>query len=119
MVKLSDLYNVSGSSPRGRGTGFSGGFIPLAQGDSGRPLRAIEPTEELIIGEGVETCLSVAVCCPEYRIFCACSLYNMGRVVLPDAVGRVLRWRTMMKAMRLPRRRSGRLWRRGRKRACG
>ncbi|WP_282803150.1 DUF7146 domain-containing protein [Bombella apis] len=69
---------------------FSGGFIPLARGDSGRQLRAIEPTEELIIGEGVETCLSVAVCCPEYRVLCACSLYNMGRVVLPDAVGRVL-----------------------------
>lgn len=70
--------------------GFAGGFIPLARGDSGRPLSAIEPTEELIIGEGIETCLSVSVCCPEYRMLCACSLYNMGRVSLPDTVGRVL-----------------------------
>lgn len=69
---------------------FSGGFIPLARGDSGRQLHAIEPTEELIIGEGIETCLSVSVCCPEYRVISACSLYNMGKVELPDAVGRVL-----------------------------
>lgn len=70
--------------------GFSGGFIPLARGDSGRKLHAIKPTEEIIIGEGIETCLSVAVCCPEYRVLCACSVYNMERVILPDTVGRVL-----------------------------
>jgi len=71
---------------RGR---FAGGAIRLRKGASGK--RLVEAPDEIVaIGEGIETCLSVAVAMPELRVLAACSLGNMGSVVLPDQIRRVV-----------------------------
>lgn len=72
---------------RGR---MSGGFIPLRKGAAGTTLKQIKPGETVAIGEGIETCLSVALACPELRILAAVSLSNLGSVQLPDAATDVL-----------------------------
>lgn len=43
-----------------------------------------------MIGEGIETCLSIALACPELRVLSAVSLGNMARITLPAAVRRVI-----------------------------
>lgn len=64
---------------------FRGGCIRLWRGASGKPW-ADAPADDLVaVGEGIETCLSVAIACPEYRILCAVSLGNMGAIELPPA----------------------------------
>ncbi|AQT04834.1 DUF7146 domain-containing protein [Acetobacter persici] len=72
---------------RGR---FSGGCIRLRKGSAGTPLNKITPAETVAIGEGIETCLSVALACPELRILAAVSLSNLGAVRLPDSAKNVL-----------------------------
>ncbi|MCC6104777.1 toprim domain-containing protein [Acetobacter sp.] len=67
-----------------------GGFIPLRKGVAGTTLKQIKPGETVAIGEGIETCLSVALACPELRILAAVSLSNLGSVQLPDTATDVL-----------------------------
>ncbi len=43
-----------------------------------------------MIGEGIETCLSVALATPEFRVLAAVSLGNLARVTLPPAIGTVI-----------------------------
>ncbi|OUI96309.1 hypothetical protein HK17_11830 [Acetobacter indonesiensis] len=69
---------------------MSGGYIPLRKGAAGTPLKQIKPGEVIAIGEGIETCLSVALACPDLRILAAVSLSNLGSVRLPDAARNVL-----------------------------
>jgi len=71
---------------RGRCHGAS---IRLRNGASGSKLRDALPGEMILIGEGIETCLSVAVFCPEFRVLAAGSLGNMATIDLPDHVRRV------------------------------
>ncbi|AOX16937.1 DUF7146 domain-containing protein [Kozakia baliensis] len=72
---------------RGR---FGGGSIRLRKGSSGKGLKDAPADEMVVIGEGIETCLSVALACPELRILAAASLGNMASVQLPEQVRRVL-----------------------------
>lgn len=65
---------------------FAGGSIRIWRGTSGKPLLKALPTEPVFIGEGIETCLSVALSCPELRNLCAISLGNLGSVWLPDQI---------------------------------
>ena len=67
-----------------------GGAIRLWRGASGKPLRDAPDGEVVVIGEGIETCLSIALACPELRVLCAVSLVNLGRVALPEQVRRVI-----------------------------
>ena len=69
---------------------FATGSIRLWRGASGKPLRDAPADEPVVIGEGIETCLSVAVACPELRVLSAVSLGNMGSVWLPDQVRQVI-----------------------------
>ena len=68
----------------------AGGVIPLARGASGRPLRDAPDGEVVVIGEGIETCLSIALACPELRVLAAVSLPNMARVALPPSIAAVI-----------------------------
>ncbi|MFW7267526.1 toprim domain-containing protein [Gluconacetobacter sp. Hr-1-5] len=72
---------------RGR---FVGGSIRLRRGASGKSLRDAAADEQVAIGEGIETCLSVALACPELRIIAAVSLANLATVQLPPQVRSVL-----------------------------
>ncbi len=69
---------------------FAGGSIRLWRGSSKRSLKDAPPDEPICIGEGIETCLSVAIACPELRVLCAVSMGNLGGVWLPDQVRMVI-----------------------------
>lgn len=57
-----------------------GGFVRLTRGETGLPFEdqvKADITAPLILGEGIETCLSVAVALPEHRVWAALDLGNM------------------------------------------
>ncbi len=68
----------------------AGGTIRLWRGASGVPLAAARPGESVVIAEGIETALSVALACPELRILSGVSLGNLKAIDLPEAVGTVI-----------------------------
>jgi hypothetical protein len=67
-----------------------GGTIRLRRGGSNKPLHEAPDGETLVVGEGIETCLSVAVACPELRVLCAVSMANAASVELPAQIGPVI-----------------------------
>lgn len=67
-----------------------GGSIRLWRGASRKPLAEAAEGEAVVLGEGIETCLSIAVSCPDLRVLSAVSLGNMGGLVLPAAIGTVI-----------------------------
>jgi len=69
---------------------ISGGTIRLWRGASGKPLADAPDGETACIGEGIETCLSVALACPEMRVLCGVSLGNLGRIELPPAITTII-----------------------------
>lgn len=69
---------------------MSGGSIRLARGQSGKPLADMPADEMPAIGEGIETCLTVALACPELRVLAGVSLGGMGMIELPEQASRVL-----------------------------
>lgn len=74
---------------------FRGGSIRLSTGIGPRggkaaPLSQCAPGTSVIIGEGIETCLSVMRLRPEARVLTAVSLANMASVELPEAVAEVV-----------------------------
>ena len=68
----------------------AGGTIRLWRGASGRPLARAPAGEVVAVGEGIETCLSVAIACPELRVVSCVSLSNMANVMLPPTVHTVI-----------------------------
>lgn len=69
---------------------FVGGCIRLRRGQSGLSFAKMSPAETVAIGEGIETCLSVALACPETRIVAAVSLSNLATIALPENARNVL-----------------------------
>jgi hypothetical protein len=79
--------------PRKMWPSFAGLVIPLWAGESG--LGANEAVkkgvrETLVIVEGVEDGLSVALACPELRVWGAASLHNIANVKLPACISKVV-----------------------------
>lgn len=76
---------------------FAGSAIRLWRGASGLPIdKANEEAEKhgtretLVIVEGVEDGLSVALSCPDLRIWCAGSLSNLANLKIPPCVDEVI-----------------------------
>jgi hypothetical protein len=69
---------------------FAGGSIRLWRGASGKSLKDMPWDEDVFLGEGIETCLSVAQSLPDMRVLCGVSLGNLGSVWLPDQARRVI-----------------------------
>ncbi|HEV2185920.1 MAG TPA: toprim domain-containing protein [Stellaceae bacterium] len=69
---------------------YAGGLIPLWRGASGKPLRQAPAGERIIVSEGIEDGLTLAMAVPELRVVAAVSLSNMGSLVLPPAIKTVL-----------------------------
>ncbi len=69
---------------------LAGGSIRIWRGASRAPLREAPEDEPVVVGEGIETCLSIALAVPEYRVLCAVSLGNMAAVALPPQVRDVI-----------------------------
>lgn len=69
--------------------GIGDGFIPLWRGASQKPLRAAPEGDHIVVSEGIETGLSIALACPELRVVSAVSLGGLRRLALPAAIGTV------------------------------
>jgi phage/plasmid primase-like uncharacterized protein len=69
---------------------YAGGCIRLWRGASGKPLKDAPAGDMLVISEGIEDALSVAVAAPEYRVIAAVSLGNMANITLPTAIGTII-----------------------------
>ena len=72
---------------------FNGAAIRLWRGESGLSIDDAAKQglrETLVLVEGVEDGLSVAIACPQYRVWCAGSLSNIGNIKLPECVDEVI-----------------------------
>jgi hypothetical protein len=68
---------------------MQGGSIRLWRGVSGKSLADAPADDLIVIGEGIETCLSIALAVPEARVLASVSLGNLARIGLPDQIKRV------------------------------
>ncbi len=64
----------------------AGGTIRLWRGASGKALADAPQGDTVVVAEGIETALSIAVSCPELRVLSGVSLGNLGRIELPPAI---------------------------------
>lgn len=62
---------------------IGGAFIPVWRGRSGRPVAEAPEDDTLIICEGIEDALTLALHLPECRVFAAYSLGNIASLQLP------------------------------------
>lgn len=69
---------------------YRGGFITLARGASGKPLRDAPEGDGVILCEGIEDGLTLAMACPEYRVLACVSSSNFANIALPPAIGSVI-----------------------------
>lgn len=69
---------------------FAGGIIPLTRGPSGKAWRQMAPGETLVLAEGIENALTVAMFYPEARAAAYVSASNLLNVDLPDTVAHVI-----------------------------
>jgi len=69
---------------------FRGGLISLWRGASGKPLRDAPPDDTVVIAEGIENGLSVAVKRPDCRVLAAISLANLANVRLPPQLTNIV-----------------------------
>jgi hypothetical protein len=69
---------------------FAGGCIRLWRGASGAALGMAPDGDVTILAEGIETALSCAIACPEYRVLASVSLSNMAAVRLPDTITEII-----------------------------
>lgn len=69
---------------------FAAGCVRLTRGASGKALGIADAGSSVVIAEGIETSLAVALACPELRILAGVSLSNMGAVGLPPQITTVI-----------------------------
>ena len=68
-----------------------GAAIYLWRGKSNKPAAgAPAKTDTLVLCEGVEDGLTVALAVPEARVWCAYSLSNLGNIVIPQCAAKVI-----------------------------
>jgi hypothetical protein len=67
-----------------------GGYIPLARGSSGEPLKRAPAGDVVAIAEGIEDALSIAVECPEWRVLACINVGNMAMIDLPAGIAEVV-----------------------------
>lgn len=76
---------------------FAGGAIRLWRGKTSLPINKLNTVEKLddidetlIICEGIEDGLSIAMACPEYRIWTSISVSNMQNIEIPKCINQVI-----------------------------
>ncbi|HCS23669.1 MAG TPA: hypothetical protein DIW20_07970 [Rhodospirillaceae bacterium] len=65
---------------------FRGGFITLNRGASNKPIAKAPAGDRLILCEGIEDGLTLALACPEHRVLAGVSLGNFMNIDLPSAI---------------------------------
>lgn len=76
-------------SPKKVYSAFAGGWIPLSRGSSRKPLRDAPDGDQVVLTEGIEDALTLAMVMPELRCLAAVALPNIANIALPKAIGRV------------------------------
>lgn len=66
---------------------IGGAFVPLRKGDSGKSMAHLPPGEPILITEGIEDALTIAMARPAARVVAGYSVGNMGAIVFPDSMG--------------------------------
>lgn len=76
---------------------FAGGAIHLWRGKSGLSIAELAKAKDLdevdstlIVCEGIEDGLSIAMACPEYRIWTSISISNMKNIEIPDCIKNII-----------------------------
>lgn len=69
---------------------MKGGTIRLWRGASNKPLGAAPEGDTLVLAEGVEDGLSIAIARPELRVLASVSIGNLRDLVFPAAIGDVI-----------------------------
>ncbi len=69
---------------------YAGGCIRLWRGASGKSWSDAPEGETVVVTEGIEDGLSIAIACPDLRVLVGVSLANMGGMKLPPHSERVL-----------------------------
>lgn len=70
--------------------GFRGGYIPLSKGACHKTLEDIDPGVDVWASEGIEDGLSAAIAKPDERFIAGVTLGNLGEILLPDQMGRLM-----------------------------
>lgn len=66
---------------------IGGAFIPLRKGSSGKSMANMPAGEPMLLTEGIEDGLTVAMARPDARIGAGYSLPNLGAIVFPEQMG--------------------------------
>ncbi|MCJ8158840.1 toprim domain-containing protein [Sphingomonas sp. LaA6.9] len=69
---------------------YAGGHIPLWKGECRETLMRIAPGTDIYSAEGIENGLSVACARPTLRVIASISVSNLGGLVLPEQMGRLV-----------------------------
>lgn len=69
---------------------WSGGYIPINKGSSGKSMTDMKPDEPLYMAEGIEKCIAIRMKKPGARIISGLNLKNMGAIVLPPQCRRLI-----------------------------
>lgn len=67
-----------------------GGFIPISKGASGKSMAKMTGEEPVYMAEGIEKCVALREVRPQYRIVAGVSLGNMGAIVFPPNIKRLV-----------------------------
>lgn len=65
---------------------YAGGYIPISRGASGKSLRDAPAGDRVILCEGIEDGLTLALAQPDARVLAAISVNNFKNIILPDTV---------------------------------
>lgn len=69
---------------------YAGAFIALNRGASGKPIKDAPEGDTVVIAEGIEDGLSIAIATPHYRVIAAISISNIKNLQLPAAIRNVI-----------------------------
>lgn len=69
---------------------FRGGFITLNRGLSDKPISKAPVGDKVILCEGIEDGLTLALACPEFRVLAAVSLGNFMSIELPAGIQEIV-----------------------------
>ncbi|MBE2191880.1 MAG: toprim domain-containing protein [Alphaproteobacteria bacterium] len=68
---------------------WRGGYIPISRGISGKTMKDAPEGDVVVIAEGIEDALSIALLYPERRVIASVSIGNMQNIELPNAIEKV------------------------------
>lgn len=65
---------------------YAGGFITLNRGASNKPLNQAPEGDHVVLCEGIEDGLSIALECPDRRVLACIAVGNIRNIILPPAI---------------------------------